>query len=308
MTHLRIGTRRSALAVAQTRIIATALEQSGHTCELVEVTTEGDRNRSPIAKIGGQGVFVGALRDALLEERIDVAVHSLKDLPTGSIDELTLAAVPPREDPRDVLVARDGLTFAALPEGARVGTGSPRRLAQLRLLGKEDLELVEIRGNVDTRIAKVRDGELDAVVLARAGLTRLGRQGEITETFGPTEFVPSPGQGALAIECRTADERVVRALAGLDDPRTRAAVTAERAVLAGIGAGCSAPMGAFADTIGGADGNDLSLHAVVAAVDGSTSVRLSTSGPLSEAEELGRQLATALLAEGASRLIEERVT
>ena len=309
-TALRIGTRRSALALAQTRTVAAALERVGIATVLVEVTTEGDRDRqSPLSRIGGQGVFVGALRDALLRGEIDVAVHSLKDLPTQRVDELALAAVPLREDPRDVLVARDGLTLATLPHGARVGTGAPRRLALLRLLAKdEDLQLVDIRGNVDTRISKVRDGELDAVVLARAGVTRLGRQDEITETFDPTEFVPAPGQGALAVECRNADEGVVRALEGLDDPRTRAAVTAERAVLAGLAVGCSAPMGAFAETVAGTDGNELSLHAVVASVDGSASVRLSTSGPLGEAEELGRGIAAALLAEGASRLIEERVT
>ena len=308
MTALRIGTRRSALALVQAGMVAAALEQTGVDVVLVEVTTQGDTDRtSSLARIGGQGIFVGSLRDALVNGEIDVAVHSLKDLPTQPVDELVLAAVPRREDPRDVLVARDGLTLATLPPGARIGTGAPRRLAQLRLCGKDDLELVDIRGNVDTRIAKVRDGELDAVVLARAGIARLGREDEITETFDPTEFVPAPGQGALAVECRNADESVVRALAGLEDPRTRAAVTAERAVLAALGAGCSAPMGAFADTTG-ADGDLLSLHAVVAAVDGSASVRLSTSGSLGAAEQLGRDLAAALLAEGANRLIEERVT
>jgi hydroxymethylbilane synthase len=306
---LRIGTRRSALALAQARTIAAALERAGVATTLVEVTTDGDRDRlSPLSRIDGQGVFVGTLRDALLGGEIDVAVHSLKDLPTQRIDEITIAAVPTREDPRDALVARDGLTLATLPPGARVGTGSPRRLALLRVHHKSDLELVEIRGNVDTRIGKVRSGELDAVVLARAGLTRLGREREITETFDPTEFVPAPGQGALAVECRNADEDVVRVLAGLDDPCTRAAVTAERAVLAALGAGCSAPMGAFADGVAGVEGDDLSLHAVVAAVDGSATVRLSTSGPREEAEELGRALAAALLTEGANRLIEERVT
>lgn len=309
MNPLRIGTRRSALALAQARAVAAALDNAGVATMLIEVTTRGDLDRSsPLSRIGGQGIFVGALRDALRSGEIDVAVHSLKDLPTQPVDGLVVAAVPEREDPRDVLVARDGLTLATLPPGSRVGTGAPRRIAQLRLRGKDDLELVEIRGNVDTRIGKVASGELDAVVLARAGLSRLERLDEITETFEATEFIPSPGQGALAVECRNADEGVVRALAGLDHRRTRAAVTAERAVLAALGAGCSAPMGAFADVDAGTDGSILSLHAVVAAVDGSASVRLSTSGPLGEAEKLGRDLAAALLAEGASRLIEERVT
>jgi hydroxymethylbilane synthase len=307
VTALRIGTRRSALALVQAGSVAATLERAGVDVVLVEVTTRGDTDASPLSRIGGQGVFVGSLREALVNDEIDVAVHSLKDLPTQPVDELVLAAVPVREDPRDVLVARDGLRLATLPPGSRVGTGAPRRLAQLRLRGKDDLDLVEIRGNVDSRIAKVHDGELDAVVLARAGIARLGRLDEITETFDPTEFVPAPGQGALAVECRNGDGSVVRALAGLEDPRTRAAVTAERAVLAALGAGCSAPMGAFADTTG-TDGSALSLHAVVAAVDGSASVRLSTSGPLGAAEQLGRDLAAALLAEGANRLIEERVT
>lgn len=324
MTTLRIGTRASALAVTQTRTVAAALEKLGIDVTLVEITTQGDRDRGPLPRIGGQGVFVAALREALINGEIDVAVHSLKDLPTQPHDALVLAAVPPREDPRDAVVARDGLTLETLPPGSRVGTGAPRRLAQVRLLraarrpatgsseaggrGDDDLTLVEIRGNVDTRLGKVYSGELDAVLLASAGLARLGRKDEITQSLDPTEFVPAPGQGALAVECRKADESVVRALSRLDDPRTRAAVTAERAVLAGLEAGCSAPMGAFADTTGGEDGDDLTLHAIVAAVDGSASVRLSTSGSLGEAEKLGRELASALLAKGASRLIEERVT
>lgn len=321
---LRLGTRRSRLAVAQTRLVAEALERAGLQVELVEVTTEGDRNRAPLTAIGGTGVFVSALREALLAKEIDAAVHSLKDLPTQPTEGIALAAVPPREDPRDVLIARDGLTLDTLPSGARVGTGSPRRLAQLRAL-RPDLTYVEIRGNVDTRIGKVRGGELDAVVLAAAGLARLSRRSEVTEEFDPERLVPAPGQGALAVECRATDESVLRALAALDDPRTRAAVTAERAVLAAMAAGCAAPVGALATATPAEDreetrargihpdasreaAEELRLHAVVAAVEGSPSFRLSTSGPLGEAEELGRRLAAALLAEGAIRLIEEHVT
>lgn len=314
MSTLRIGTRRSALALAQTRLVAAGLERLGQAVELVEVTTEGDRNRAPLARIGGSGVFVTALRDALLAGEVDIAVHSLKDLPTGGVDGLTLAAVPPREDPRDALIARDGLGFAELPAAASVGTGSPRRLAQLRAV-RPDLTYAEIRGNVDTRVGKVRSGELDAVVLARAGLVRLDRAADITQNFDPEEVVPAPGQGALAVECRTADEDVVRVLAGLDDLRTRAATTAERAVLAALNAGCSAPVGAHATTTAGdtargpgSPADQLRLNAAVVGVEGSPSFRLSISGRLGEAEELGREIAAALLARGASRLIEERVT
>lgn len=300
---LRVGTRRSKLALVQTGLIVEALRQAGQTVEVVEVTTEGDRNRAPLKVIGGTGVFVSAIREALLAGEIDVAVHSLKDLPTDPAEGITLAAVPPRENPFDVLIARDGLTFEKLPAGSTVGTGAQRRIAQLRRL-RPDLTYVEIRGNVDTRIGKVRDGQYDAVVLAMAGLSRLGRADEVTEEFTPDQILPSPGQGALAVECQAADESVVRVLAGLDDPRTRSAVTAERAVLNALAAGCSAPVGAFATVT---EPDMLRLSAVVVAVEGSPSFRLSTSGPLDRAEELGQELASALLAEGAIRLIEEHV-
>lgn len=300
---LRVGTRRSKLALVQTGLIVEALREAGQSVEVVEVTTEGDRNRAPLSRIGGTGVFVSAIREALLAGEIDIAVHSLKDLPTTPVEGIVLAAVPPRENPLDVLVARDGLTLEKLPAGAKVGTGATRRLAQLRML-RPDLTYVEIRGNVDTRIGKLRDGHYDAVVLAMAGLSRLGRADEVTEEFTPDQILPSPGQGALAVECRATDESVVRVLAGLDDPRTRAAVTAERAVLNALAAGCSAPVGAFATVT---EPDTLRLSAVVVAVEGSPSFRLSTSGPLDRAEELGRELASALLAEGAIRLIEEHV-
>lgn len=311
MTAIRIGTRRSALALAQSQLIVDALARLGHEAELVEVTTEGDRNQSaPLTQIGGTGVFVSALRDALLAGEIDLAVHSLKDLPSKGIEPITLAAVPGREDPRDVLVARDGLTLETLPAGARIGTGSPRRAAQLRLLAKEPthFEVADIRGNVDTRVRKVREGAYDAVVLARAGLARLGRLDEVTETFDPAALVPAPGQGALAIECRTGDERMLAAVAPLEDRDTRAAVTAERALLAELEAGCAAPVGAFAQVLPGSDNAQLSLHAIAVAPDGSASVRMSMSGSFGEAFELGRQVAAKLLADGAGRLIEERVT
>jgi hydroxymethylbilane synthase len=308
---IRIGTRRSALALAQSQLVAEALAKLGLEVELVEVTTEGDRNQtSPLTQIGGTGIFVSALRDALLANEVDIAVHSLKDLPSKGIEPIALAAVPGREDPRDVLVARDGLTLDELPAGARIGTGSPRRAAQLRLLAKEPthFQVADIRGNVDTRVRKVREGAYDAVVLARAGLARLGRLDEVSETFDPTAFVPAPGQGALAVECRADDERMLAAVAPLDHPATRAAVTAERSLLAELEAGCAAPVGAFAQVVPGSDNAQLSLHAIAVAPDGSASVRMSMSGPFGEAFALGRQAATKLLADGAGRLIEERVT
>ncbi|GAA0302013.1 hydroxymethylbilane synthase [Kineococcus aurantiacus] len=243
---LRLGTRRSALATTQSSWVADLLRRDGARVELVEVTTRGDVDRAPLAQIGGTGVFVSALRDALLAGEVDLAVHSLKDLPTTPADGLALGAVPEREDPRDVLVASGGRTLADLPPGARVGTGSPRRRALLRGL-RPDVEVVEIRGNVDTRIGFVSAGQLDAVVLAASGLARLGRLGEATELFAPDVFVPAPGQGALAVECRADDAQVLTALAALDAPHVRRAVAAERQVLATLEAGCSAPVGAHVD-------------------------------------------------------------
>ncbi|MGK5631241.1 hydroxymethylbilane synthase [Streptomyces sp. URMC 123] len=312
---LRLGTRRSALAMAQSGQVAEAVRRlTGRPVELVEITTYGDVSRESLAQIGGTGVFVSALRDALLAGDIDFAVHSLKDLPTAQPDELTLAAVPPREDPRDCLVARDGLTFEQLPAGARIGTGSPRRAAQLnawaRALGK-DIETVAIRGNVDTRIGYVRSGELDAVVLAAAGLTRLGRIDEATEKLATEAILPAPGQGALAVECAAANADLADRLAELDDPYTRVAVTAERSLLAALEAGCSAPVGALADLL--ADGQvvtEMRLRGVVGTTDGSTLVQMSTTGPVptshDEAMALGRELAAEMLAKGAAGLMGER--
>jgi hydroxymethylbilane synthase len=243
---LRLGTRRSALATTQSSWVADLLRGNGSEVELVEVTTHGDVNRAPLAQIGGTGVFVSALRDALLAGEVDLAVHSLKDLPTAPADGLALAAVPEREDPRDALVAAGGRTLAQLPAGARVGTGSPRRQALLTAL-RPDLQVVAVRGNIDTRLGFVASGELDAVVLAAAGLARIGRSHEVSEFFEPSAFVPAPGQGALAVECRLDDEEVRTALAPFDVAAVRRAVAAERQVLASLEAGCSAPVGAYAD-------------------------------------------------------------
>jgi hydroxymethylbilane synthase len=269
--------------------------------ELVEVTTQGDTSTAPLASFGGTGVFVSALRDALLAGEIDLAVHSLKDLPTYAHEGITLAACPDREDPRDAVVARDGLTLGELPSGSRVGTGSPRRTAQLHALGL-GLEIAEIRGNVDTRIGKVRTGEYDAVVLARAGLHRIGRLDEATEVLDPLQMLPAPGQGALAIECRSADSALVVELERLDDPRTRAAVDAERAVLAALEGGCSAPIGALAEVVEGDDGDELWVRAVALSQDGALSVRMSASGAPADAMGIGTRLASEMLADGAGRL------
>ncbi|GAA1322790.1 hydroxymethylbilane synthase [Streptomyces sanglieri] len=312
---LRLGTRRSKLAMAQSGMVADAVsEVTGRAVELVEITTYGDTSREHLAQIGGTGVFVAALRDALLRGEVDFAVHSLKDLPTAQPEGLVLAAVPVREDPRDVLVARDGLTFEQLPSGARIGTGSPRRMAQLNAYARNhglDIETVPIRGNVDTRIGFVRSGELDAVVLAAAGLSRLGRTGEVTDFLSVDTVLPAPGQGALAIECAETSADLAAALAELDDPYTRAAVTAERALLAALEAGCSAPVGALADFL--ADGqavNELRLRGVVGSTDGSSLVQLSTTGPVptsqDDAAALGRELASEMLAKGAAGLMGER--
>ncbi|MFD7498777.1 hydroxymethylbilane synthase [Streptomyces sp. NPDC059832] len=312
---LRLGTRRSKLAMAQSGLVADAVsEVTGRAVELVEITTYGDISREHLAQIGGTGVFVAALRDALLRGEVDFAVHSLKDLPTAQPEGLVLAAVPVREDPRDVLVARDGLTFEQLPSGARIGTGSPRRMAQLNAYARNhglDIETVAIRGNVDTRIGFVRSGELDAVVLAAAGLSRLGRTGEVTDFLSVDTVLPAPGQGALAIECAASSADLAAALAELDDPYTRAAVTAERALLAALEAGCSAPVGALADLlVDGQAVNELRLRGVVGSTDGSSLVQLSTTGPVptsqDDAAALGRELAAEMLAKGAAGLMGER--
>lgn len=305
---LRLGTRASALAHTQSQGVADAITAAtGHPVELVHITTEGDRSQAAIASLGTTGVFVTALRDALLAGEIDLAVHSYKDLPTAPAPGLILAAVPPREDPRDALIARDGLTLGELPAGSRIGTGAPRRVAQLRALGL-GLEIVPIRGNVDTRLGRVAGsatgpGDLDAVVLARAGLSRLGRAGEITETLDPLQVLPAPAQGALAVECRTSDARTRELLGRLEDSRTRACVLAERTTLGTLEAGCSAPVAAYAEVAEGEDGPELFLRASVTAIDGSDGVRGSVTGPLADAVALGRALAEELLDRGAVELM-----
>ena len=303
---IRVGTRASQLARTQSGHVADALRAAlGRDVVLVEVSTEGDVSSAPLASFGGVGVFVSALRDALLRGDVDVAVHSLKDLPTAPHDGIALAAIPQREDPRDVVVARDGLTLGELPQGARVGTGSPRRAAQLHALGL-GFVVAGIRGNVDTRIRKVSEGEFDAVVLARAGIARLGRLDEVTEVLDPIQMLPAPGQGALAVECRADDTELVAEVSGaLDDRHTRAAVTAERTVLADLEAGCSAPVGALAEVADGDDDEELWVRAVALSHDGGLSIRRSATGTPSDPVEVGHRLAKEMLTDGAGTLIEE---
>jgi hydroxymethylbilane synthase len=298
---LRVGTRGSALARSQTSTVIAALGALGVKADAVEIVTTGDRSTAALTQIGGTGVFVSALRDALLGGEIDVAVHSYKDLPTAAEPGLVIAAVPAREDPRDVLVARDGLTLAELPVGAVIGTGSPRRAAQIRALGL-GVEVVPIRGNVDTRLNKVTAGELDAVVLARAGLARLDRLDAVTETLDPLLVLPAPAQGALAVECRASDGELVAQLAELDHADSRAAVLAERALLTDLEAGCTAPVGGLAVLAEGERGPELFLRGSVTAADGSDAVRLSATGPVTDAQAIGRRLAADLLADGAKSL------
>lgn len=304
-----MGTRGSKLALAQTGTVADALRATGAEVEIVVVTTPGDTSSAPIPTIG-IGVFTSALRDALLREEVDVIVHSYKDLPTAPQDGIVLAGVPRREDPRDALIARDGLTLGELPPGSTVGTGSPRRTAQLRALGL-GLEIVPIRGNIDTRMRKVTDGELDAVVLARAGLARIGLAEAITETLDPIQMLPAPAQGALAVECRATDVDIEHLLGStVDDEGTRAAVTAERALLAALEAGCSAPVGALAEIVEDLDADGKVVERIslrgTAAVDGENGavdmVRASALANLDQAVQLGKDLAAELLDLGAGEL------
>ena len=299
---LTVGTRGSALALAQSGAVAAVLaESAGAVSDLVRIKTEGDVNTGPLASIGGTGIFVTALRTALLDGRVDVIVHSYKDLPTAAADGLTVAAVPDREDPADALCAREGLTLDQLPAGAMVGTGSPRRAAQL-LRRRPDLTVEPIRGNVDTRLRMVTGGGMDAVVLAVSGLARLGRTAAITERLGPDVMLPAPAQGALAVECRSADAAAAwfaDALRALDSTPTRAAVTAERSLLATLEAGCIAPVGAQAVVRDGA----LTLDGVVLAVDGSDEIRARITGPVGRAGVLGRGLAEGMLSSGAADLL-----
>ncbi len=305
MTPIRIATRRSRLALAQSTLIGEQLASlSARPFELVEVTTTGDVDARPVESIGATGVFVAAVREAVRDGRADIAVHSLKDLPTAPAPGLTLAAVPLRADPRDALCAGAGRTFAQLPAGARVATGSPRRVAQLRAL-RSDLEYVGIRGNVDTRLRLVAQGSVDAVVLAMAGLVRLASTDAVTQVFPIEQCMPAPAQGALAVEVAADldDPGLLAALETLDDPSTRAAATAERALLAALEAGCTAPVGAYAVV----SGDEIHLTAVVADLSGAAVLAMSEKGAAAAAGRCGEILAHRLLAAGAAERVGEPI-
>jgi hydroxymethylbilane synthase len=292
----RVGSRASPLARRQAEWLA---ERLGDGTALVWVRTEGDRDAEvPLAAAGGAGVFTAALHRALLADRVDCAVHSLKDLPVAPDAGVALGAVPVREDPRDALVARDGLTLEGLPRGAVVGSGSPRRAAQVRRL-RPDVEVRGIRGNVDTRLARVREGRYDAVVLALAGLRRLGRDAEATEVFPPEAMLPAAGQGALGVTIREGDALAEQRVRPLADVAAAAAVAAERAALHGLGAGCHAPVGALARVEAGR----VRLVVRVLSQDGAESLEESGEGALAEAADVGRRAAEALLSRGAARLV-----
>jgi hydroxymethylbilane synthase len=295
---LRLGSRKSPMAVAQSRQVADRItERTGCRVEIVGVTTMGDVSRAQLTQIGGTGVFVSALRDALLGGEVDLAVHSLKDLPAGPAAGIVLAAVPSRDDPRDALVARDGAKLADLPGGARIGTGSPRRAAQLLGL-RGDLRCVPIRGNAGTRLSQVTDGQLDGVVLACAGLARIGYAGAITQVFELDEMLPAPGQGALAVECRDGEPELAALLAAVNDEASMAAAVAERSLLEALAVGCSAPVGGYA-----AGTEQLLMRAAVLSPDGTRALRAHGSAPAADARRLGRDLAAELLRRGASDVI-----
>jgi len=291
MTALRIGTRGSRLALIQVEQVVSRLQavDPGIEIQVIEIATRGDRDQlTPLASGSGAGWFTSVLQDAVLSGEVDAAIHSYKDLPTQRPKGLVISAVPLREDARDALVARTRTTLKQLPAGAIVGTGSPRRAEQLREM-RPDLDVRSIRGNVDTRIRKVDEGEYDAAVLALAGLRRLGSEGRATEVFGIWDMVPAPAQGALAVECRGADADTRRRFGRIHDVAIGQAVSAERAFLAALEAGCSFPAGAYAEHFG----TTIKLHGMVAP-DGRV-VRAKTTGPVEAAAGLGRELAAELL-------------
>lgn len=302
MRHLRIGTRGSMLAKWQAEYVRKQLfATAGVESEIVIIKTAGDKQQSlSLPQIGGKGVFIKELEEALLEETIDLAVHSVKDIPTDTPSRLMFPAVCKRADVRDCLVAARGGTLASLRQGARVGTGSLRRQAQLRHI-RPDLDVRDLRGNVDTRLRKVESGEYDAVMLSKAGLDRLGWSERITETMSPENFLPAVGQGAIAVECRLRDNEGAEMVAGLDDAETRTAIIAERALLSAVHGGCQVPLGSWARLERG----ELVMEACVCSVDGTQYVRQKASAAPEQAAELGAHMARLLLEAGAQNILEE---
>ncbi len=298
----RIGTRGSPLAMWQAQFVSEELRRAAIdiNVELVEIQTTGDQVRDvPLVQLGGEGIFTKAIQQALLDDRVDIAVHSLKDLPTFAVEGLILAAVPARGPMGDALVSREGILFEGLPPEATVATSSLRRRAQL-LHRRSDINVVDVRGNVDTRLRKLHEENLDAIILAEAGLKRLGLQEHITEVLDPAWMLPAVGQGALGLECRAGDSATQEVLASIDDPETHAAVLAERALLRNLGGGCQVPIGAHTSF---GEGN-LVLRGVVLPSDGTKRVADSISGPSDLAEKLGQELAERLLAAGARDLLD----
>ena len=302
---LRLGTRGSPLALAQADWIARQLrEQCGQPSVVVTVATPGDESAAPIERLGTTGVFTSTLRAALLRGAVNVVVHSGKDLPTAPVPGLQVAAFPAREDPRDALIWPGGTSLDTLPHGARIGTGSPRRAALLRATGRP-LHIVPMRGNVGTRLRKLADGAVDALVLAMAGLSRLGRLNAVATPLDPSLLMPAPAQGVLAVECRTDDPLTAAQLRTLDHAPTRAAAIAERGFLAELGAGCSAPVGALAELAAQAGAEPaVHLSGLIAAPDGSSVIRAQTTGALSDGDALGRQLAHIMLRHGGAALLD----
>lgn len=301
LSAIRLGTRASRLARLQTDLVSKALARIDPTIEFrsIEITTEGDRDlRTPLPEIGGKGVFTQELEQALHDGTIDLAVHSLKDVPVEPSVGLTLAAVGMREDPREVWISAKGWTLATLPIGARVGTCSTRRAAQL-LVHRPDLQLAPLRGNVDTRVAKAQAGEFDAIVIAAAGVHRLGLTSAITEYLPLEIMLPAPGQGALAVQCRADDAAVLELLRGLDERNVRAATDAERGFLEGLGGGCAAPIAAF----GRADEGRIHLEGLVLSLDGQRQIRLVWEGPAADGRRVGLRLAAEARAKGAEALL-----
>jgi hydroxymethylbilane synthase len=297
---LRIGTRGSALALWQANFVRERLEKSfGLAAELVLVKTAGDKfTQASVTRMGLKGVFIKELEDELLDGRVDLAVHSMKDVPTVIPEGLAFPAITKREDPRDCLVSREGRKLAALAPGARVGTSSLRRQSQLRHV-RADLDVRDLRGNVDTRLRKLEEGQYDAIVVAKAGMDRLGASDKITEVFSSDVMLPAVGQGALGIEARAADNTLLDVLAGLDDAETRTAVTAERALLAELEGGCQVPLGAW----GRIERGELILEACLLSVDGTDYLRHRANGSPADAEAVGRKLGKILLEAGGDRIL-----